>query len=287
MHRIDNDTAVASMPTMDKIGSPGYFTSGNPATGSSATIVTDDWCNSIQEELMAFLEKSGQDQDKSRTNQVLTAAQMLFGIPTVLVQTQAAGNFVVPSGIYRIKMRIRAGGGGGGAGGGNSDSAVSAGGGGGAGAWCEVILSVQPGGIVSWVVGAGGSAGINNGTSGTSGGDTIVYVSGVEVCRVTGGSGGANATQGGVGAGGVGGASKITNVMGSTSENGAGGGYGIYAGVSQGWGGVGAASFGKSFVQVTGQNTVGISGQSGGGGSGGTGVGNGGAGVGGEVIYEY
>jgi len=207
--------------------------------------------------------------------------------PSTLVQTSSTGNFTVPSGVYSIRFRLRAGGGGGGAGGGNSTSAVSAGGGGGGGGWLEIVIAVQPGNDVSWVVGAGGSAGVNNGTSGTTGGDTILYVSGTEVARVTGGSGGANATEGGVGSGGNGGTSKVTTAVGYSSQDGAGGGYGIYAGVSQGWGGIGASSFGKSFVQVTGQNTTGISGQSGGGGSGGTGTSNGGPGAAGEVIYDF
>ena len=204
---------------------------------------------------------------------------------STLIQTSNTGNMIVPAGVYLMRFRLRAGGGGGGAGGGNSTSAVSAGGGG--GGWIEVIIAVKPGNNVSWVVGAGGSAGVNNGTSGTSGGDTILYVSGVEVARVTGGSGGANATEGSVGAGGVGGTSKVTTAVGYAAEDGAGGGYGIYAGVSQGWGGTGGPSFGKSFVQVTGQNTTGITGQSGGGGSGGTGTSNSGAGTAGEVIYDF
>ena len=207
--------------------------------------------------------------------------------PSTLTQTSSAGNFTVPAGVYQIRFRLRAGGGGGGAGGGNSTTAVSAGGGGGGGGWIEVIIAVVPGNNVSWVVGAGGSAGVSNGTSGTSGGDTILYVSGVEVARVTGGGDGINATEGSVGQGGAGGSYTVTSAIGYEHQDGAGGGYGIYAGISQGWGGTGGPSYGHSSVLVTGQSTAGITGQPGGGGSGGTGTSNGGPGSAGEVIYDY
>ncbi|MBF0859429.1 hypothetical protein HKD24_09400 [Gluconobacter sp. LMG 31484] len=289
MYRIDNSTALATLPAMSAAGSPGYFTGGNPASGLSATIMTADWANSVQEELMSFLGAAGVTAVKGANNQVLAAARMLLGLPTEMVQTQATGNFTVPEGVFRVRLRFRGGGGGGGAGGSNSTSAVSAGGGGGAGAYLDVILNVQPGNNVSWVIGAGGSPGAYNGTSGTSGGDTIVYLSGMEVARAAGGSGGANATSGGVGKGGAGAAYSISgnSIAGYEGHAGPGGGYGVYAGAYQGWGGVGAPSYGYASVQVTGQNTAGLSGSPGGGGSGGTGESNGGAGIAGELTYEY
>lgn len=289
MYRIDNSTALSTLPAMSAASSPGYFTGGSPAEGLPATIMTADWANGIQEELMSFLTAANLTAAKGENNQVLTAARMLLGLPTVIVQTQTTGNFTVPAGVYRVRLRIRGGGGGGGAGGSNSSSAISGGGGGAAGAYLNLILNVQPGNNVSWVIGAAGSAGIYNETSGTSGGDTIVYLSGTEVARAEGGTGGANATSGGVGQGGTGGSYSVTGsaVAGYEGYDGPGGGYAIYASVSQGWGGAGAPSYGHASVQVTGQNSVGLSGAPGGGGSGGTGESNGGVGAAGELTYEY
>ncbi|EHH68369.1 glycine-rich domain-containing protein [Gluconobacter morbifer] len=288
MYRIDTSTALSTQPAISAAGTGGFFTNGNAVTGVAATVVDADWLNGMQEELMSFLTAANLTPVKGTNNQVLTAARMLTGLPTVMVQTQATGNFTVPAGVYRIRLRFRGGGGGGGAGGSNSTSAVSAGGGGAAGAFLDLILAVQPGNNVSWVIGAAGSPGTYNGSSGTAGGDTIVYLSGVEVARAKGGTGGANATSGGVGQGGTGGSFSVTaSVGGYEGHTGPGGGYGVYAGVSQGWGGVGAPSYGYASVQVTGQNTTGLSGSPGGGGSGGTGESNGGAGTAGELTYEY
>jgi len=42
MHRVDNSTAVTSLPTFQPVGTQGYFTSGNPQTGAEPTIVDQD-----------------------------------------------------------------------------------------------------------------------------------------------------------------------------------------------------------------------------------------------------
>lgn len=67
--------------------------------------------------------------------------------------------------------------------------------------WGRKTIAVQTGDVLSWVVGAGGAAvfGPANGPGlpGLAGGDTVVYLNGVEIMRVQGGEGG---TAGGTGA---------------------------------------------------------------------------------------
>ncbi len=53
MFRTDQATAVTALPVPAAVGTPGYFTGGNPATGQAATILDADWLNMVQEELMA------------------------------------------------------------------------------------------------------------------------------------------------------------------------------------------------------------------------------------------
>ena len=67
MYRIDNATAVPSLPTPAPVGPnpDGFFTKGDPNTAQLATIVDDDWLNGIQEELCNVIENSGIVLDKS------------------------------------------------------------------------------------------------------------------------------------------------------------------------------------------------------------------------------
>lgn len=78
MFRNDDATAAVAIPTPTTPGTPGYFTGGNPATATPATIVTEDWLNSVQEELMSILAAGGQTPSKTTYNQVLTAIQALI-----------------------------------------------------------------------------------------------------------------------------------------------------------------------------------------------------------------
>lgn len=73
MHRIDHTTAVPSLPTPAAAGTPGYFTGGDPVGGTPATVVTQDWANSIQEEIMSVLTAAGITPDKTAVNQLLLA----------------------------------------------------------------------------------------------------------------------------------------------------------------------------------------------------------------------
>ncbi len=61
MYRIDNATALPTIPTPAAVGPnpDGFFYRGSPSLATPATIVDDDWCNSIQEELAQTIEAAG------------------------------------------------------------------------------------------------------------------------------------------------------------------------------------------------------------------------------------
>lgn len=76
MHRIDGPGATAEE----------QFTQGDPAQAIPATVVTDDWLNSVQEELANVVESTGEELDKAQNDQLLLAIQQIIadtapGIP--------------------------------------------------------------------------------------------------------------------------------------------------------------------------------------------------------------
>jgi hypothetical protein len=77
MHRIDDPSAVAALPTPRQPGTPGYFTQGSPTTGEQATIVSDDWANATQEELCFVIEQSGLTLSKTDRTQLFQAIARL------------------------------------------------------------------------------------------------------------------------------------------------------------------------------------------------------------------
>ena len=68
MHRIDGPGA-----TVDH-----KFTDGDPVGGIQATMVTDDWLNDVQEELMSILAAASVSPVKGTQNQALTAIRALI-----------------------------------------------------------------------------------------------------------------------------------------------------------------------------------------------------------------
>jgi hypothetical protein len=67
MHRIDGPGA----------GPGGTFREGDPAVGTESTIVTDDWANAIQEEIVSVVEGAGLALAKPDTTQLLQAIRIL------------------------------------------------------------------------------------------------------------------------------------------------------------------------------------------------------------------
>lgn len=68
MHRIDHSTAAPG----------GLFTIGDPIGGTPATVVTDDWLNSVQEEIVAVIDEAGIALDKPDNSQLLAAIESLI-----------------------------------------------------------------------------------------------------------------------------------------------------------------------------------------------------------------
>ena len=84
-----------------------------------------------------------------------------------------SGNWTVPSGVTSVQIEVWGAGGGGGSGGAGSGANGASGGGG--GAYCKKnALTVTPGQTISYVVGAGGAKGVNEG-NGTTGGTSSAH----------------------------------------------------------------------------------------------------------------
>jgi len=100
MYRIDDPTAATSLPTPEAAGTEGFFTEGNPATGTPATRVRGSWLNMLQEELRAIVVAAGLTPAKGSNAQVLAAIKAL-GCPAQFQLKTVGGNpnlFLVPFG---------------------------------------------------------------------------------------------------------------------------------------------------------------------------------------------
>ncbi|WP_052131841.1 hypothetical protein [Caballeronia zhejiangensis] len=77
MFRIDDPTAATTLPTPEAAGTEGYFTEGNPTSGTPATIVRGSWMNMIQEELRAVVVAGGLTPSKTTYTQVRDAIKAI------------------------------------------------------------------------------------------------------------------------------------------------------------------------------------------------------------------
>lgn len=78
MHRIDSDGTVNALPTPDAVGGTvGYFQKGDPVAGQKATVVTADWANAVQEEIINVVLQSGLTPNKTVQNQLYLAIQAI------------------------------------------------------------------------------------------------------------------------------------------------------------------------------------------------------------------
>ena len=82
MDRIDGPTRSATLPAALPVGtgdsSPGYFAHGDLLTGQAYTTLDPDWCNAVQEEILAPVVAAGLTPDKADLGQLLAALQILF-----------------------------------------------------------------------------------------------------------------------------------------------------------------------------------------------------------------
>ena len=81
MHRIDTASA-----TVDN-----RFTNGNPSTAVAATVVSADWLNAVQEEIVSVIAAAGIPLSKSTNTQLLDAIRA-FATPTGSVQSYAGAS---------------------------------------------------------------------------------------------------------------------------------------------------------------------------------------------------
>lgn len=73
MYQIDNSTAAQAIPASTAAGSKGYFTDGNPATGTPATILPAEFMNMLMMENLNVLTAGGVTPDKAKYNQLAIA----------------------------------------------------------------------------------------------------------------------------------------------------------------------------------------------------------------------
>lgn len=84
MQRVTRSTAVAVLPAPPAgAGSPGYFTGGNPGTGTPATVPGFEWFNGVQEELMHVIETAGLSGSSTDHTKLFQAIQLLVAAGTV------------------------------------------------------------------------------------------------------------------------------------------------------------------------------------------------------------
>ena len=198
------------------------------------------------------------------------------------MEIKTSRNWTVPASIWRI--RVSGVGGGGGAGGGDPTHCGS---GGGAGGWFRKIISVVPGQVINFTVGAGGVSNAGDNPAG-GGGTTSVTIGATTYCTGTGGQGGTagNGTDNPGGAGGV--ASG-----GDQNETGGYGGDAYYSNVTSQFGGYGGASYygGGGRAATNAISTIAMNGQASGSGAGGTyfnsGNVSGGTGASGKIVLEW
>lgn len=79
MYQIDNSTAAQAIPASTTAGSKGYFTDGNPATGTPATILPAEFMNMLMMENLNVLAAAGIAPDKSKFNQLSLAISKITG----------------------------------------------------------------------------------------------------------------------------------------------------------------------------------------------------------------
>lgn len=78
MYRIDDPSAAATLPTPEAANTEGYWTEGNPGTGTPATLVRASFLNMLQEELRAIPVAAGLTPSKTTYNQILSALKAMF-----------------------------------------------------------------------------------------------------------------------------------------------------------------------------------------------------------------
>jgi len=166
MHRIDGPGA-----TVDN-----KFTDGDPVGGVQATMVTDDWLNDVQENIMAVLVTAGVAPTKGRAADLLDSIKVLARGRLIAVQvfnTPGTFTYTPTPGMGTVNIKVQGAGAPGAGLTTPSAGNVSMGAPGGAGSFAEgLFTAAQIGASKTVVVGATGTVGL--GVSATNGGSTSV-----------------------------------------------------------------------------------------------------------------
>lgn len=93
MYQIDNSTAATTQPASTAAGTPGFFTDGNPATATAATIVPAEWLNAVMMELANVVTGAGLTLAKNQFSQVLAAIKRLGQTTIILTDTGTANAY--------------------------------------------------------------------------------------------------------------------------------------------------------------------------------------------------
>lgn len=92
MYYPDNSTAASSLPSPSAVFNAlaSWFSNGDPATGTPATVVDQDWLNGVTGELISIIQAAGLSPAKGTNNQAITAIKELI--------QQQTGNYALDTG---------------------------------------------------------------------------------------------------------------------------------------------------------------------------------------------
>ena len=90
MQRVETTTAIATPPTMDVAGTPGYFTKGDPGAAVPATMPGQDWFNAVQEEMIAAIQAGGVTLDRTVQTQLRQSMRRLAGANVTAISASSA-----------------------------------------------------------------------------------------------------------------------------------------------------------------------------------------------------
>ncbi|WP_218274576.1 hypothetical protein, partial [Paraburkholderia piptadeniae] len=112
MYQIDVSTAASAQPASSALGTVGYFTDGNAATGVASTILPAEFMNALMLEIMNAITGAGLTLSKSSFNQLYTAIKTIgqsgstnyaadFGVANAYAATYAPTVSAPADGIVR------------------------------------------------------------------------------------------------------------------------------------------------------------------------------------------
>lgn len=198
MYRIDNSTAVTTIPTPGAVGpNPnGYFTDGNPASGIPATVVDDDWLNAVQEEIANAVESDGTVLSKTNRTQLKAKLTGRLLRRSLIV---ASATFTLLPGTQTWRALAQAAGGAGGGTQPTDGTHVQGSQGANGGDCVDATFSASGNSTLTLTLGPAG-VGVA-GASGGAGGNLTIVSGATTLIKAAGGNGGVMAPQGTGGAG--------------------------------------------------------------------------------------